>query len=464
MFAKIAHNLSIKKSPRVREVIIANQGNPSSIDQHPDATNFIKTYGSHAIVYASIFEIANSASSVPFKLFQTEDDERFEIQNSPLKSLLQRPNPFMSRRDLWEFHFTAMETVGMSFWELETENFEAPPSEFNPIIGIWPLRPDRVKFVPDKDKYIRGFVYDINGTEKPLPLEKIIFFKYTNLEHDFNGLSPLQPATKAILSDLNCITWNSKFFENGAMPEGMFTSTEAMSDPQRDRLKQEIETKYSGSRNWRRPMVAEMLEWQETSRSHRDMEFKENRKMNWDEIIAAIGTPKLFLGMSEQINKATAQVEEMIFWKKTVIPKLLKFQDVLNAHFFPLFGEGISGEHDVSQIDALLPDNNEMISSITQAIGGPWMSRNEGRRIYADKMKQDLTDVEGGDQILVPFGQVPLSDVNADLFGDPEPEPDEDERMFSIKSKKKDTHSKSNGQLNGFSRYSTLASDLFSDS
>jgi len=77
------------------------------------------------------------------------DGTNEKVADSPLQELLKKPNPWMSRRDLWEAHFIAMETAGMAFWELKTDN-NRPISPLNPPTEIYFLRPDRIKILKSK--------------------------------------------------------------------------------------------------------------------------------------------------------------------------------------------------------------------------------------------------------------------------------------------------------------------------
>ena len=70
----------------------------------------------------------------------------------PMQRLLDMPNPFWTRGDLWRATETYLGLWGSAFWGLERDGSGA-------VSEIWPLRPDRVRVLPDPTRYVRGFVY-----------------------------------------------------------------------------------------------------------------------------------------------------------------------------------------------------------------------------------------------------------------------------------------------------------------
>ena len=75
-----------------------------------------------------------------------------------LQRLLDSPNPFWSRSDLWRATETYLSLWGSAFWGLERD-------EQGSVVEIWPLRPDKMRVIPDSQRYIKGFVYVGAGSE-----------------------------------------------------------------------------------------------------------------------------------------------------------------------------------------------------------------------------------------------------------------------------------------------------------
>ena len=77
------------------------------------------------------------------------------------------------------------------------------------------------------------------------------------------------------------------------------------------------------------------------STSARDMDFVNLKNTTRDEILAIFGVPKVLLGMTENVNRATAETSKEIFDENVVQPRLQRLADKINNELVPLFGEQI---------------------------------------------------------------------------------------------------------------------------
>ena len=121
-------------------------------------------------------------------------------------NLLDKVNPFLTGKDLIEITLSYEELTGNAYWLLDMfEN--GKPTE------IYPLRPDRIKIVPDKKSYIKAYKYDIGNNEwvsfKP---EQILHFKYFNSIDDYYGLSPLSAGRSAVKTQQLGDEYNQNFY------------------------------------------------------------------------------------------------------------------------------------------------------------------------------------------------------------------------------------------------------------
>ena len=63
-------------------------------------------------------------------------------------------------------------------------------------------------------------------------------------------------------------------------------------------------------------------------------------------------------------------------------------------------------EHDLSEVNALQEDENQVYDRITKAVGGPWMTINDGRR------KAGLPELPEGDALYIPSTMTPTEPDN----------------------------------------------------
>ena len=120
--------------------------------------------------------------------------------NHAVQQLLDRVNPWYTRGELWRATEIYLCLWGSAFWTLERD--EAGRRE------IWPLRPDRMRVLPDKQKYIRGYVYfGLMGPVAYTP-EEVLWLKYFNPLEEYAGLSLVAPLRLSADMGLDALKFN----------------------------------------------------------------------------------------------------------------------------------------------------------------------------------------------------------------------------------------------------------------
>ncbi|MBZ0295458.1 MAG: phage portal protein, partial [Anaerolineae bacterium] len=121
-------------------------------------------------VYVSVNRIAEAAALVPLRVLRVSGDQQTEVVRHPLEVLLDAPNPYLSRFELFEQTVAMLELTGNAYWFIGGDAAGQPAQ-------IWPLRPDRVSIVPDPEAYVRGYIYEIDGQRIPLAAEEVVHFR-----------------------------------------------------------------------------------------------------------------------------------------------------------------------------------------------------------------------------------------------------------------------------------------------
>ena len=105
----------------------------------------------------------------------------------PAQRLLDSPNPFWTRGDLWRATETSLGLWGSAFWGLERD-------ETGQVTEIWPLRSDRMRVIPDPARYIKGFVYVGRCRQIVSYLaEDVVWIRLLQPADEYAGLSPIAP-------------------------------------------------------------------------------------------------------------------------------------------------------------------------------------------------------------------------------------------------------------------------------
>lgn len=349
-------------------------------------------------VYDCVTKISQEFSAVNLKLYKMDKDgQTEEVPTHPALDLLDRVNAFMTFYDLKELTTTYLELTGNAYWWLLR-------NKQGQIIEIYPwLRPDRMTVIPDPKEFIKGYKYQVPGGQPEFfePSE-IIHFKYTNPSDPYSGASPVAAGNIAINTDLLAAKFNQRFFTNSARPDGILQFKDGITDDVAKRILEKWNERH-GEGNEHKVGLLSKGEYKPIALTQKDMDFVQMRTMTRDEILAKFKVPKSLLGITEDVNYATAEAARKMFLKQVIVPKVEKFVQYLNEFLLPQFQDGDSYFFDY---DNPVPEDQTMrVELYTAALGGgggiPWMSPNEVRKL------EGLPPFEGGDNIMVPFNLVP---------------------------------------------------------
>jgi len=309
------------------------------------AASYARLYQQSPWVYVAVNRISEAAALVPLRIFRQSAAGRAEISDHPLLRLLNAPNPHLSRFELIEQTVGALELTGNAFWYLAGDAHGRP-------VEIWPLPPERVSVVPDSARYLRGYVYELDGQRIPLEPEEIVHFRRWHPSSDYYGLSALEAARLAVSSDRAMAEWNYQTFgqENG-VPAGIVSIREFVSDADFERVKRDWKASYGGGQRRTAFLRGGGIEWHDIGLSHHDLDFLKGRQAHRDEILHIFGIPTGLI--SDNATEANATVAERLFIERTLYPKLVRIAQKITADLLPFWERsGEAAFDDIRPADA----------------------------------------------------------------------------------------------------------------
>ena len=158
-----------------------------------------------------------------------------------MQRLLDMPNPFWTRGDLWRATETYLGLWGSAFWGLERDASGA-------VREIWPLRPDRVRVLPDPERYVRGFVYasQLGGAPVPYLPEDMVWFRYFNPLDEYAGLSPMAPLRLSADMGIDALRANKSALGNESLPGLVIETSDYPTDDEVREFYDRWESRYRG--------------------------------------------------------------------------------------------------------------------------------------------------------------------------------------------------------------------------
>lgn len=312
-----------------------------------------EAYARNVIAHRAVQLIAAGAASIAWKLQGPEH----VIRAHPLLKLLARPNPFIAGKDYFESIYAARLLSGNAYLQKAGPQGQPPQELHN-------LRPDRVAVVPGADGYPIAYVYAVGQKERRFPIDRltgraaVLHFKTYHPLDDWYGMSPVEAAAYSIDQHNQAAVWNQALLQNGARPSGaLVVGGEAtLSDEQFTRLKDQIDSEYSGAANAGRPVLLEGgLDWREMGHSPKDMDFMNVKHSAARDIALAFGVPPQLLGIPGDNTYSNLAEARLALWEQTILPLAEAMTEALNNWLVPDYGRELKLMLDTDGISALAP-------------------------------------------------------------------------------------------------------------
>lgn len=296
-----------------------------------------------------------------------------EICEHPFLDLMNSVNPFFNQFDLLETLFMFMDLTGNEFWLLKN-NPLGVPSE------IWPLFPQFMSIIPDKQTFISGYEYKIANVVQKFNPEEIVHFKNPNPIDAFWGLGPLRAAILAADLSTGYNTHETTLMKNGARPDmALVLPVEAGTpgEPEMKKLLGRWRQRHGRGKQGGLAILTGGAELKQVTLSQREMEFLKGRKATREEIAAIFGVPLSKL-TTENVNLANAKVGETQYGRDTILPRLRKAEQKINEQIIPVYEQpGL-----FVAFDNPVPDDQEQrLKERTENIKVGYSNINEERAV-----------------------------------------------------------------------------------
>lgn len=253
------------------------------------------------------------------------------VDQHPALVVLNKPNPFYTRQELFESGQQHVDLTGEG-WTI-ISRIGSIPAE------LWVARPDRMVVVTDPRDFILGYIYvGPDGREMPLKLKDVLSIRMPNPMDPYRGMGPVQTIMAQIEGASMSAEWNANFFRNGARPGGIVKLSRRMPDKDFNQLVERFNLNHKGPANANRTAFLEEGDWIDPKpMTVADMQFTETANLNRDTILLAYGASKFDVGVLEDVNRASANAASNNFGERMTVPRLDRWAGMLNNDFLSQF-------------------------------------------------------------------------------------------------------------------------------
>lgn len=213
----------------------------------------------------------------------------------------------------------------------------------------------------------------------------------------------IEAGRRVISTGIQLDDYQANVLKNGGSVKGILkfkdqTLTQEEVETQKDRYKEQ----YAGAKKSGIPMfLGGNVDYQQTGLSPEELGYLSSKNCNLNDICIMTGVPKSILGNFDEIKYDNAQASYRIFLQETITPEVKEIVEAFNWTVIP-------DKYNLS-FEEIVPEDKAETKLMLEAGSNSYcMTQNEKRRLLG------LSDVKGGDVILVPFSLMPMgSDYNA---------------------------------------------------
>lgn len=321
------------------------------------------------------------------------DKEKLRWKMGDWFDLFENPNPLITMTQIVEMTAMQYSIYGTSYWIKRDADYRPIADKLQVPAILEVALPGQVKprFADATKSRVIGWVYrDAFGVDNVLQFFQVVRFYRTNPESPLYGLSIWAKIGSTISLDASIKASHRDLFENGGRSHGWFAATKNLSEEDAKNFKRTYEEDFTGRGNYGKAfMTPNGIEYKPDG-DVRDMDYEKLSKMNRDEEFGATGVPKHHMGVTDNLNFATAEITDQAYWINEILPLKKSFEDSINSQL--MLGSGIRIEFDVSGVPVLAKAKIDLLDKKLRV----------GTRYY--RLGQSLNDIT--DTLELPIAKI----------------------------------------------------------
>lgn len=384
----VSEELALKAS-RSWAILSRDYEHISLESNYTNYAGYQKAYSQLSWVNACVSLIATSGAGVKYYVLDEKDKE---VTDRRLLDLLEKPNEREDWYSLSEGLYSDLELTGNSYWVKEETNVYGQPKY------LYRLDPKLVKIIPDRQRLIGGYSFEVNGKKIVYQPEEMIHIKYYNPLDPRIGLGKIEACEVLYNTEFASADYNFRFFKQGARLAGVLETDKILAEPEIKRLRAELDKLYGGRKNAHRLGILQGgLKYNATGLSQKDMDFVVQRRFSRDEICAMFFVPPPKLGIMDNANYK-AEEADRTFWSECMKPKLLRIQSRLTEDLVKAYNPKWRIEFE----EVVKKDEDKESQILDRYLNRGVLTINEARE------KLGYEAVPWGDTAYLPLGIAPI--------------------------------------------------------
>jgi len=324
-------------------------------------SNLIYPAKNSHLIFSCIQIIGDNVPDAPLKLLDVTSNNELPYNNDVVE-LFNLPD-----EDTTWFDFISRSAVyyalyGECFWVMiPSDGMMNPDINYSLPARLVVVDPKTLTHILDHEYNLTGWLYaptDRDNTLKQhsviLPAELVIQTKNVNPYNNWRGLSVLDSLRNIMDVDYKAVKYQSRFFDNGAIPGAVITMDKAAKSlSKKDMIKivKEFDQTHKGVNNaGKTGALGPGMDIKTLGQNNREMRYVDVLNYTRDHILAAMRVHKTVLGFTEGINRATIKEQKEMLWSYTLKPITQRIQHTINYKFLAKFYPTAKCKFDYSRL------------------------------------------------------------------------------------------------------------------
>lgn len=325
-----------------------------------------------------------------------DDTERERLPRShPLSRTIRRPAPKLTRyrwvntliHDLSVYDRYVAAKFKSDDGRVEIRRFR--PRAVTPRFGGW----------DDPELF---WVTGSSGRRLEIPADACIYVRGYNPDGG-DGVAPMETLRRVLADELAAQTYREQLWRRGARMSGIIERPDGRewSDPARARFKADWDQAYAGNgpSAGGTPILEDGMTFKETAFSARDSEYIPGRIFNETEVATFFHIPPPMVGLLEHATYSNISEQHKQLYQDTLGPRLKELEEEFELQLVAEFEGSDDIYLEFNLAEKLKGSFEEQAAALSSLVGGPVMTRSEGRA----RLNLPKIDDPAADQLITPL-------------------------------------------------------------
>lgn len=354
--------------------------------------------------------VSRNIAHLGIQVFERDSqDGRNRQRDTPLAMLLDEPNDDMTQFDLIEATVASRMLYDETYWYV-ARDLSAPSGwVIRHIPTTWVI--GTVGATAFNVQAYKVAVPGSSGRWVEIPSADMIVFRGWNPVDPTCGVSPVHSLKSILAEQVHAQVFRDQMWKRGgrvgnyiSRPAGSSWSGDA-----RERFVQEWRETYSGdtaSNAGGVPLLEDGMEIKTTRFSAKDEQFIEAAKLSLETCAQVYFINPTMVGILDNANYSNVREFRKALYGDNLGPEIERITQRLNRKLVPKLADASKTYVEFNLQTKLAGSFEEQGALLQTAIGGPYMTTNEGRA------KLNMPAIDGGDELIRPLNVTQNGDQN----------------------------------------------------